>query len=162
MGNSNIEDSRDIMDRGICRIKPSISRTNSQTHESSADNDRPPGILSGIAVSLVLNGIPLLLSYRSFIGATFSGDFLIFLEYTLPFGTGLLMFASGWGIARLERWSLYSAIFSLGIFIVILYLHSALGSYPFSLNRVWAILSIAIYLMMMLYLLRPDIRSRFQ
>ncbi|TFG11690.1 hypothetical protein EU537_11620 [Candidatus Thorarchaeota archaeon] len=162
MGDSNIDDSRDIMNQGVCRIQPSIPRANRHTHDTDADNNRPPGALSGIAVVMVLTGIPLLSTVEGSIGAAISGDLLLSLKYLFYFGTGVLMFASGWGLARLKKWALYGTILSLITFIVIVLEEGVFNPYPFSLKRVWAFIGTAMNLMMLIYLLSPDTRDRFE
>jgi uncharacterized membrane protein (DUF2068 family) len=78
------------------------------------------------------------------------------------FGIGLLMVTSGWGLARLERWALSGAILSLTIFTLIALANTVLSTYWYLRNPVWAVVSIAMNLIMIIYLLRPDTRGKFE
>jgi hypothetical protein len=162
MGKPNLEEGCEQMDLGVCRIPPFLPRANRQTHESRADNNRPPGTLSGIAVVLVATGLPNLFSVTDLMAAVFLGDLQLIFYHMAAFGIGLLMVTSGWGLARLERWALSGAILSLTIFTLIALANTVLSTYWYLRNPVWAVVSIAMNLIMIIYLLRPDTRGKFE
>jgi len=77
-------------------------------------------------------------------------------------GTGLLMLVSGWGLARWKKWGFYGAIVSNGILLAYILIGAAFSLLYCSIDPVWTVLGIAMILIIMHYLLRPDIRTRFQ
>jgi len=163
MGDSNIEDSRDLMDCGVCRIRPSIPGANRHPHEPGADDGRPPGGISAIAIVLVVIGIENLFfglpNPMLFVGLV---DFVGIAFGFVRSGTGLLMLVSGWGLARWKKWGFYGAIVSNGILLAYILIGAAFSLLYCSIDPVWTVLGIAMILIIMHYLLRPDIRTRFQ
>ncbi|TFG11691.1 hypothetical protein EU537_11625 [Candidatus Thorarchaeota archaeon] len=163
MNDPNVEDGHKLMDVGVCRMQPSFSKANHHTRESGIADGPPPGGLSAIAIVLVAIGIENLIfglpDPMLFIGLV---DFVGIAFALVRSGTGLLMLVSGWGLARWKKWGFYGAIVSNGILLAYILIGAAFSLVYCSIHPVWTVAGIAMILIIIHYLLRPDIRTRFQ
>jgi hypothetical protein len=162
MRNPSVEVGWKQIDVGVFKIQPSFSRVDRHTDEPGANNEKPPGGLSAIAIVLVVIGVENLFFGLPTPLVVSSVDLVSMISSLVRSGIGLLMLVSGWGLGRWKKWGFYGAIASNGILLAYILIGVAFSLAYCSINPVWTVIGIATILLIMIYLLRPGIRTRFQ
>ena len=162
-----VEDTSHQTNLRVCRIHPSFSTADRNSQQTAKGGEKPPSGLTLIAFLLLLSGA-MNLGYAALdiTAAIASGNGMRVVFESGIIGLGIIMIVSGWGLGNWKQWGLLGAIVSN----VLLAAFSTLGvilnldpTSPFYIpsDPVYAIISIATSLIIIFYLVRPEIRHKF-
>jgi hypothetical protein len=162
-----LEDIPNQMNLRVCRIQPSLSRADRNSQQTGTSSQKPPSGLTLIAFLLLVSGaMNLAYSALDITAAIAAGNGLRIAFELGIIGLGIIMIFSGWGLGNWKQWGLLGAIVSN----ILLAAFSTLGvildldpTSPFyiSSDPIYAIISIATSLIIIFYLVRPEIRHKF-
>lgn len=166
-GNPNGVNNRRNWMAGDSIADPSFDKADRNSEKDVLGDEKPPSGLTLIAFLLLLSGtMNLAYSALDLIAAIASGNGLRVVFESGIIGLGIIMIVSGWGLGNWEQWGLLGAIVSnilLASFSTIGLILDLDPTSPFYIlsDPIYAIVSVATSLIIIFYLVRPEIRHKF-